>query len=279
MNINYEHPKPGFYPDLPFADYQRIKAVNASLLVEGMRTMAHLRWRSQNPRKDTDALKVGRLTHLLVFEPDKFEGQYLEAPEGDKRKAVVKEAWADIELEAMTTRKEIVSPANLAKAKAIAEKVRDDPHAFGYVSCPGYSEASFVWKDEETGVLCKARIDHFGDYKNYSTVVDLKTTEDASEHAFVRQITKYNMDVRTAFYLDGMKAEADVERRWFWVVAEKTDPFCVAVYPPDQDMLTTGRAKYKELLHQYRECKKHDVWPGYPEENEPLSLPPWARTI
>ncbi len=267
----------GFYPDVLFDEYCRLDAMNASTLVAGKKTMAHMRYRMLTPLEDTDALRLGRLTHLLVFEKEKFADQYILAPECDRRTKAGKATWAEFEVVALSSGREPVKSAHFDQAKQIADAVHDDPLARSIVTCRGHSEATLVWEDPDTGVLCKSRLDHLGDFNNYSVVSDLKTTDNAEEWAFKNAIQKYSYHIRAAFYMDGLKAVSGTERRWFWVVVEKTPPYCCAAYEPESELLDMGRSIYKDLLRRYKECKATDTWPGYSDDIEPIGAPGYAR--
>jgi exodeoxyribonuclease VIII len=133
----------------------------------------------------------------------------------------------------------------------------------------GKAEQSFWWTDTATGMRCKCRPDwYYG-----STVVDIKTTTDASPQAFARSVATFAYHVQAAHYLEGL---SDRCQRFVFVAVEKTHPHAVAVYELDADALALGRTTRDNALDVIAGCQAAGVWPGYSDTVQTLSLPKWA---
>jgi exodeoxyribonuclease VIII len=108
-------------------------------------------------------------------------------------------------------------------------------------------------------------------------IADLKTTEDASERAWIRDVVKYQYHAQAAFYLDGLETlEPRADRQFLWIAVEKKPPFACAIYQPDDATIYKGRAMYRNYLRQWLKCTETGEWPGYDVGIQPLLLPDWA---
>lgn len=138
---------------------------------------------------------------------------------------------------------------------------------------PGKAELSVYWNDAVTGELCRCRPDW---WREDDLLVDLKTTDDASPEGFAKSIANWRYDVQHPFYVDGVKsATGRTPRGFVFIAVEKKAPYAVGVYVLDSDSVELGRAQYQADLQRYAECKRTDVWPGYGDKIQTISVPAW----
>jgi len=268
-------PSEGVYPKMPMSEYGALDAANFSTLKHFKRSAAHVREAIVSPPEQTAAMLLGQATHSAILEPDLFAEEYAVAPQVDRRKKKDKEIWAQFEKD--NHDKDILRREEWELCTAMAASVHGHPAVSNILAETGFNELSFIWKDAETDVLCKGRCDRLGYVMGNSAVIDVKTTEDASERAWIREVIKYQYHAQTAFYLDGLeKLSPSVERKFIWIVVEKKPPFCCALYQPDDATLAKGRSMYRKYLRQWVQCNETGVWPGYPSNIQPLLLPDWA---
>lgn len=265
-------PPVGVYENIPFEDYLAWDAASSSQLKALVRSPAHLKAYRAKPDEDTTALRIGRAAHCATLEPDRFPEQYARLPEGDGRTKVVKDAKEAIEALGRTG----LSGKEFECALSIAATLHAHPSAGPLLSGNGRSELSLVWRDEETGVLCKARHDRHSAVFAGGTIVDLKTTVDASLRSFERAIFLFGYHRQGAFYLRGSRALCLPVEHYVLVAVEKEEPFACAVYRLSEAALDAGEQEVVALLKQYRRCTESHVWPGYPTEVRDIALPDWA---
>jgi exodeoxyribonuclease VIII len=265
---------PGIHANIPAEIYHRreLGVVNKGALDQLARTPAHYRaWIDGAEQEETPALVFGRALHALVLEPSLFAHEWALRPDfGDLRTKVGKEsrdAW-QAEHEGVT-----VLPADdWTRLHAMRDAVMAHPVA-GKLFDGGMSEATAVWIDRRTGLLCKARFDQWRD--DLLLIGDLKSTEDASPGAFSRSIARYRYHVQDAHYSAGAAA-LGFPARFVFVAVEKTAPFAVGVHMLDVESASRGeelRAREMDLLN---ECLRTDTWPGYPDQVNTIALPNWA---
>lgn len=261
----------GIYPGLSRAEYEAIDAVNVSSLVHFERSAGHAREQMTHPKTPTPAMDFGTAFHMAVLEPERFEASYVVPIKVDRRTNAGKAAWAAFEAE------------HGAKASLDDEEYRSiivmrdalwlHPTASALLR-GGLSEVCIIFREEETGLLCKSLLDRIADFDGWTWIVDLKSCADAGKFEFKRSIKSLQYGPRAAFYVDGCNAVAPRERRFAWIAVErpaKLSTFApIAFYEADYEALAAGRSRYMRWLRNYAEAKASGVWPAYPNEIQPL---------
>ena len=250
-------------------DYHASAGVSKSLLDKLARSPAHYLAYLREDRKETPALRLGRIIHSASLEPDSLALAI--APACDRRTKDGKAVWADFEAAAIGC--QIVTADEAEQIRRMRDAVYTHPAARRLLFAPGVAEASGWWFDQTSGELCRCRPDY---RREDGILVDLKTTDDAG-HGFNRSCANYGYHRQAAFYCDGIEAITGERPAGFVLVAvEKTPPYAVAVYQLDDVAMEVGRALYQRDLMTLAECKISHQWPAYPETIQVLSLPGWA---
>jgi len=152
-------------------------------------------------------------------------------------------------------------------------------------------QVSTIWKDKETGLICKSRPDIC--QRKKSVIVDIKTTLDASPQGFARQAANLNYPIQaitqiTGAIESGLMPSVD---NYFWLAVEKTPPYNHALYEFQQ----TDIEYYSDALGYYLNRCAHALKllsnadgdlsrvPSYGESSDnkygiiQLDLPLWYR--
>jgi hypothetical protein len=235
--------------------------------------MAHGRQAEISPRDDTDELRFGRALHSALLEPDRFDEEFAVAPYTDRRTKAGKNTWT--EFSNANSGKTIITADEYECTEKMQRVAYDHPVVSLLLSEAAATELSIVWKDADTELLCKGRIDLLTTFCGWTIIGDIKTTVDASRHAFKRQATAYGYYRAMAWYRRGLNELVPAERRCVLVAIEKTPPFCVVPYELDEMALKIGDAENVELLARYAECKRSGLWPGYSDNIVVMDLPAW----
>lgn len=255
--------------NVPIELYHQGPGISSTGLKEILKSPAHYRAYIEEER-DTEALMLGRVTHLAVLEPDVYAETVVVPPPCDRRTKEGKAAWEHFQ--ATTVGKVIVNSSMALQATQIRDAVRSNALA-GKLLSGGAAEISAYWIDPRTGVLCKARADYL---TATGLIVDLKTCQNARQKAFTSDVFKYQYHLSAAFYLDGFASVMGRGMKGFaWIAAEKARPFGVGFYAADTEVLTAGRARYLVALERYAECLRTKSWPCYDEEFQNVTLPNW----
>lgn len=274
-------PDPGIYEGVAMADYLAWPCASSSRLGKILRSPAHLQaYLAEDV--DTDAFRVGRASHTLVFEPDLFGEQFAPEPDvtGPLFAEYAKPRASSLYRQSIAT----LTDAGLVVLKgdqwdnvvALKDAVMAHPKAAKVISSTGRAELSVVWIDEATGVKCKARFDWHTPTHAGGAIVDLKTTDDASPGSFERAIFRFGYHRQGALYLRAAKA-ADLPTAHFTIVAaEKKRPHGVILYRLDDDAISLGNTQLDFALARYAECERTGEWPCYSEDVVDIGVPRWA---
>ena len=244
------------------AEYHADPAISASHLHAVAASPYHYWKRFIDPQRPTvpptAAMRLGSLVHCAVLEPDELHKRYAVAP--DRRTKDGKALAAVMEAAGI----EAVTAADMEQAMAMAASVRGNADAAALLKS-GKAEQSFWWDDGITGLRCKCR----PDWMTNDTLVDLKTTTDASPAGFARSVAHWRYHVQADHYMAGTFA-----RRFVFIAVEKTYPYAVGVYQLDDDALDHAIVLRRQNLQTIADCRAISEWPGYGAQT--ISLPKWA---
>jgi exodeoxyribonuclease VIII len=144
----------------------------------------------------------------------------------------------------------------------------------------GRAEASVFWRDESSGVECRARPDwlHRPTGKGRDIIcLDLKTTVDAAPDAFSRSINTYGYHRQAAHYTAGLEAEGFRVVSFVFAVVTSSAPFVSVAYVLDDATISQAEQERAELLDTYARCNSANEWPAYGAGLQLIGLPAWAR--
>lgn len=245
----------------------------------------------------TKALRVGRLVHVAVLQPDRWEREFCLPPPADiaepePPKPVPAEGtspntkahrenlarWRD-EMAAWSAKneaavaeylrgREVVRPDEwttvIGCATAIAEHRPPDPRAASaswLLSDVDFTERSLRWQDEDTGLWCRIRVDAFSSDIEEDRCADLKSFGRApTVDAFRREILAHWYHGQAAFYTDGCRAVTRRAPVFPLVVVHKEPPHEVAIYELGREELELGRRQYKAALEELVWRTERDEW-------------------
>lgn len=248
-------------------EYHADPAVSASHLHAVAKSPHHYWSRYLDPKRSpvepTAAMRLGSLVHCAVLEPEDLLQRYgVCGPRNTKAGKEQAERMAAAGIEAVTQ-------SDMTLALSMAASVRQHPAAAALLK-QGKAEQSFWWDDAATGLRCKCRPDwYYG-----TTVVDLKTTTDASPSGFARSIATFRYHVQASHYLAGLHGA----ERFVFIAVEKTAPYACAVYELDAAALAAGDELRQRDMRVIADCQATNEWPGYGDDCQTLSLPSWALT-
>jgi exodeoxyribonuclease VIII len=261
------------------ADYHRHSAVSKSHLDQIAKSPLHYWARYLDPNRvtpePTPAMAIGSAVHTHVLELDQWDARYVTAPEGiNRRTNAGKAEWEAFEV--ASTGRTVLAKADAELVMRMGHSVFAHPAASMLLAMPGKAETTHMWTDQATGLRCKCRPDWLTD--DGSLIVDLKTTEDASPMGFRKSIANWRYHVQASWYLDGLEqATGKRPDQFIFICVEKKPPFACAVYAADAEMIQIGAEAAARDLDVLATCRAAGAWPGYSDQVEMISLPPWMR--
>lgn len=260
------------YEDVNFDIYTSLTGVNISSLKHMRKSVAHYVQALQEPQKDTPNLLLGSVVHCLILEPEKFDETYKTIPILDKRTKAGKEQADILARECDVKGLTPVSADVVDTAKAIVANVEKHPF-FKNIHDKGCAhELTATWMNK--GIECKGRIDCYN--PNTKTIIDIKTTKDASQSEFAKACYYYGYINQAAWYLQGLNENGLGADNFIILAIEKEAPHCCAVYRLNPFDIGKADEENNMWLEKLKEFIATEKIVGYPEETQELNVPLWA---
>jgi exodeoxyribonuclease VIII len=297
--------EPGIYAGLSFLDYCNINAINRSSLSLVKQSLLHYRY--QSAADETPSLRFGSLCHHGRLEPHQLASLYVVLPQFELDAANVTKAGEQTqskatsyykkrkeEFLALHPGKQEVSQEWINNMIGVVKSVEEHPIAGKWFS-QGHPELTLVWKDPDTGLLCKARLDwlHTNNpagsatlpvgvlkgknrhhlIKEAETLVDLKTTQDCLGF----YLDKYDYHLQAAMYSDGWEELTGQTLPFGFAVVESDRPHACRAAPAAPTAVMQGKHEYKFCLSRIASAQgKRGKWTG-PLDPQWWDLSPWYR--
>lgn len=235
-------------------DYHNHSSISKSQLDYFTKSPSRYEWAKVAP-VDEEKLKTfdfGTAMHAIILEPDRFNDEYVCAPEVNRQTKVGKETWANFFEENQD--KTILTPDDWRKIHISKESVMAHPVARKIFEAKGVSERSYFWVDKETGVSCRCRPDR--ELTNMRWFADVKTTPSVDD--FHKSTLDYGYYVQDPFYSMGYEAvTGEPLRKFVFVVIAKTVE--CGRYPVDCQVLPDevrdyGKKLIREELIKFANC-------------------------
>lgn len=270
--------EPGVY-DIPEALYHRDPVPGGSLSSSGARRLlecpALFDYERRHKRAPSKTFDIGTAAHKLVL----GTGPELVVIDAEKwnTDAIKKEVAAVRDRDGIPLKRH-----EYEQVMAMAEALKDNPTAAKVFNPDrGPAERSLFWQDTETGVWCRARLDHmptaeFG--APWFICSDYKTTKSAHPEQIAKAVYEYGYYIQGPWYLEGVRALGIHNTpRMLFVFQEKTPPYVTTVTELDLTALKLGRSQMRRALETYARCQSTGVWPGYSDQVELIQLPVYAE--
>lgn len=270
--------EPGVY-SVPKADYHGDKITpSPSLSSSGARKIMSecpaKFWYDRNHPDDkpSDALRIGDAAHEWLLEGDTWPARHGVLPEDhDGRTKVGKEAIVAIE----SLGKHPLKWAEFEAIKAMVDALKAHPFAHAAFR-NGKPEQSIYWRDEETGIWCRARPDWLP--STGTILADYKTTRSAHPDYLSKAISDLGYHCQAEWYMTGVRALGLIKEPSFvFAFQEKEAPYLItAVEVPPEDIYEASILNRK-ARHIFARCLRENRWPGYADDVIAVGQPGWAR--
>ena len=281
--------------DVSSADYHSSAGVSRSKLMLLDKSPYHYWYEvlsgEYEKKAPTPAMKIGSLFHTLLLEPELFTNEFCikpvlqDVPPPALLKEVGREQYELVKAGRLLVQeynktlmdefaiesqgKTIISQDEFDKTYKMVSLIKRHEIVQTLLSEAKF-ERSIYWTDKETGIQFKARPDIWAS----KMIVDLKTTADASEHAFMRSSLTYGYYLQAGMMFEACKAIGEPIEMFVHLLCEKEAPHVPAVYIMKDEALQFGIDQFTKLKRQLRECLDKDEWPSYPVRE--LSVPKYA---
>lgn len=205
---------------------------------------------------DKESYLIGNMVHTLLLEPQLFDEQYFMMKKVNR---TTKQGKLDYEQGLLdANERTLINVEQWDLVNGIVNALQEQEVVRDVIGSALF-EKSIFWRDEETGLLCKARPDIWND----PLCGDLKTTEDAGYRAFQMSAMKYGYFLQAAMIYEALKSLQMPFEKFLFMCVEKKKPHAVGLYLIDDEALQFGLDLFHSLLRKFAECQHKNEWPDY----------------
>jgi excisionase family DNA binding protein len=232
---------------------------------------AKVRYERDNPLTYKGVpLIMGGCFHGMVLEPECLDEEYAVKPtEIDGKSPLTKhykEEFAGMQMERPDA--QWLKADDWETCKGMAYAVLDNPVYTHYASdIDAIAEGTGHF--DYNGAKCKVRPDL---YTSDGTIIDLKSTMDASEAGFRKSVRNFSYAFQACWYLEAMRALGLPAKQFVFIAVDKVAPFGVASYTLTESEIDRQKPRMQKACEIWATCMETGVWPGYPEEVVTLDL-------
>ena len=248
----------GIIPDLPHREYHAMTEIVSNSYLKKLSTVPAA---AKIPYVDTESKLIGRAFHCLMLDTKAtFDSLFAIRPEINLRTDAGKKEMEVFKY--FNEGKDVLTIDQFNLLQEMMNAVITHPTACTLLT-RGVSEQSIFWTDEETGLHCKCRPDRIPD-GDHGVILCLKSTKNASKHAFRNDVINLGYYTGAAFYLDGYNiASGKKADSYIFIAVEKKPPYRTEVYVMPDDFIGAGRIEYRRLLHIEKACREGGYWPHF----------------
>ena len=246
---------------------------------------------NREPAEKTASMKRGSATHIAILQPELLDTLVIRGLEVDRKSKANKEAWAEFEQEhadkIIITKDayDKILPLRDAvwrhsEASRLLSNIIVETSIFGMMDIPD-GEGGFVL-DKETGEVQKALVKCQPDAiaRDFSFLLDLKSTEDASEDGFGRSAGNYRYPVQPAWYTAVMQCALQrAPEVCAFLAFEPEPPYALAIYYMDEIQMMQGWQAAERDFTKIEHHRRLNWWPDYAElkRAQPLKLGKYVK--
>lgn len=245
-------------------DYYSLPGISATALKAGSKSMLAMHWRmTGDGPADTPAMRMGRLIHKCILEPDLFCTDVV-VWEGAKRG----KAWTEFKSE--HEGRDIVTQEEHKDLLLLSNRVHANPTAHRLIEQTEH-ERVLTWTDEVYGDA-KARLDGIAN----NALPDIKSTSIIEPRRFMAHAYRMGYLLQLGWYRHGARQNGyAVDDAWI-VAAQQKDEQDVAVYHISGKLLDDAYDEARKLAVEYRCCQASGSFPGVAAEVVEFQVPAWA---
>lgn len=243
-------------------DYRARKAINATAIKAGARSMKHMHHAFTSGREPSPAMAWGTLVHEFALWDPAFA-----VYEGTRRG----KEW-DAFQAANTGRRIIIESERkaLLDEAGLVRSLLDHPDA-GPLIEGADMEQPIYWEEPGIGP-CKALPDVWND----GCLADLKTCQSIAERDFSASSWRMGYHLQMAWYRRGCLAVGRKVESVNIIAVESAAPFDVCVFKPDGLLMEWADAECLRIARRYIECRDAGAFPGQHAGPQVLFQPQWA---
>ena len=232
---------------------------------------AKVRHDMNNRKPSSPALVIGSGFHTATLEPEKLDDEFAVKPnEIDGQGPRTKHYKESFELmQKSEPDKQWLAPADYDLILEMAGSALENPVLRHYmadidkvVEGTGYFEME--------GAKCKVRPDLY--IPGAGVVIDLKSTQDASNRGFTKSVRQFGYLFQACWYMHALRLLGEKPKQFVFIAVEKTAPYATAAYTIKESDVNKQFSNMERACQLWASCQSSGIWPGYSDMVETLDL-------
>jgi len=232
---------------------------------------AKVRYDMNHPKPSSPALVIGSGFHTATLEPEKLDDEFAVKPsEIDGQGPRTKHYKESFELmQKSEPDKQWLAPADYDLILEMAGSALENPVLRHYmadidkvVEGTGYFEME--------GAKCKVRPDLY--IPGAGVVIDLKSTQDASNRGFTKSVRQFGYLFQACWYMHALRLLGEKPKQFVFIAVEKTAPYATAAYTIKESDINKQFSNMERACQLWAACQSSGIWPGYSDMVETLDL-------
>ena len=232
---------------------------------------AKVRYDMNHPKPSSPALIIGSGFHTATLEPEKLDDEFAVKPsEIDGQGPRTKHYKESFELmQKSEPDKQWLAPSDYDLILEMAGSALENPVLRHYmadidkvVEGTGYFEME--------GAKCKVRPDLY--IPGAGVVIDLKSTQDASNRGFTKSVRQFGYLFQACWYMHALRLLGEKPKQFVFIAVEKTAPYATAAYTIKESDINKQFSNMERACQLWAACQSSGIWPGYSDMVETLDL-------
>ena len=232
---------------------------------------AKVRYDMNHPKPSSPALVIGSGFHTATLEPEKLDDEFAVKPsEIDGQGPRTKHYKESFELmQKSEPDKQWLAPSDYDLILEMAGSALENPVLRHYmadidkvVEGTGYFEME--------GAKCKVRPDLY--IPGAGVVIDLKSTQDASNRGFTKSVRQFGYLFQACWYMHALRLLGEKPKQFVFIAVEKTAPYATAAYTIKESDINKQFSNMERACQLWAACQSSGIWPGYSDMVETLDL-------
>ena len=223
------------------------------------------------PKESSPALIIGSAFHAATLEPGKFDDEFAVKPQeidgqGPRTKHY-KEAFEIMQKN--EPNKSWLAPSDYDLVMDMAASALDHPILRTHMA----EQSSIIEGTgffEMEGAKCKVRPDLYN--PGAGVVIDLKSTQDASEKGFAKSVRQFGYTFQACWYMHALRLIGEKPKQFIFLAVEKSAPHLTAAYTLSATDIDKQMANMEKACKLWATCESSGVWPSYTDDVTTLDL-------
>ena len=222
-------------------------------------------------KESSPALIIGSAFHAATLEPGKFDDEFAVKPQeidgqGPRTKHY-KEAFEMMQKN--EPNKSWLAPSDYDLVMDMAASALDHP-----ILRTNMAERDTIIEGtgffEMEGAKCKVRPDLYN--SGAGVVIDLKSTQDASEKGFAKSVRQFGYTFQACWYMHALRLIGEKPKQFVFLAVEKSAPHLTAAYTLSATDIDKQMANMEKACKLWATCESSGVWPSYTDDVTTLDL-------